>query len=144
MTTVTTPQILFPYRVTPEQLNACSRILDEQTGTVFYLVQSESDPTTEYRVEWRDGWTCTCKSGQTNFANVKHPSGVCKHVRWSMCAEIEYRAELRAQAEAEARQQQALPFDEGEALYQSRERGRLAILEAARMARESMPHANQE
>ena len=139
MTTVTTPSVLFPYRVTPEQLNACSRILDQQTGTVFYLVQSESDLRNEYRVEWRDGWTCTCKSGQAKFANVKHPSGVCKHVRWAACREIEYRYELRAQAQASTGQQ-AFPFDEGEALYQSRERGRLAILEAQSMARECMPH----
>ncbi len=135
MTTVTT----FPYPVTEEQLNRCHRILDEQTGRVFYQVESESDPTIEYRVEWLDGWCCTCPSGAIKFANVQHPSGVCKHVRWSVCYEIEYRAELRAREQAEAHQQ-ALPFDEGEALYQSRERGRLAILEAQRMAREAMPH----
>jgi hypothetical protein len=137
-TTVTTLNpVTFPYRVTVEQLSRCHRILDEQTGTVFYQVESESDPDTEYRVEWRDGWKCTCKSGQVDFINVRHPSGVCKHVRWSICREIEYRHELRARAQA---QQPALPFDEGEALYQSRERGRLAILDAQRMARECMPH----
>lgn len=143
MTTGTTPEILFPYRVTPEQLNRCHRIFDEQAGTAFYQVERESEPTEddpaeEYEVRWKDGWTCTCKSGKTHFTNVRHPSGTCKHVRWSACREIEYQRQQRTQATAE--QQQALPFDEGQALYESRERGRLAIIEAQRMAREAMPH----
>jgi hypothetical protein len=114
MTYVTTiPPVTFPYRVTREQLDRCQRFFDEQAGRAFYLVESESQPDTEYRVEWRDGWTCECKSGAINFANVKHPSGVCKHVRWSACREIEYRYHLRVQAENEARAfQSQLPFEE--------------------------------
>src|SRR5690242_18212984 len=111
MTYVTTiSPVTFPWRVLREQLDRCHRFFDEEVGRAFYMVESESEPDVEHRVEWLDGWTCTCKSGQIQFRNVQHPSGVCKHVRWAACREIEYRYELRVRQEAEARQQ-ALPIE---------------------------------
>lgn len=42
------------------------------------------------------GFACTCKAGQYGFANVKHPSGVCWHVRAAVAASVEEKAALKA------------------------------------------------
>ena len=80
--------------VTSEQIGRCHRVIDMQTGEDFYMVESESDPTEEYQVRYSTdhGFTCTCKSGQYGFANVGHPSGTCKHCRWSVAAWLEEEA----------------------------------------------------
>lgn len=82
----------FVGEVTGEQIGACTKIYDYQLRANVYMVQSESDPDREYRVTWDKecGYRCTCPSGQIAFTNVSHPSGVCKHVRWSVaCAREE-------------------------------------------------------
>lgn len=73
--------------VLPEHTARCERIWDFQTGEDFYLVESESDPTVEYKVQYSTdhGFLCNCEAGKWGFARVtRHPSGVCKHVRWSV------------------------------------------------------------
>ena len=87
--------------VTSEQIDRCSRVIDESTMTPFYLVLSESDNQTEYRVSalHKDGeyyLTCTCPAGLRGIP--------CKHRRWAMAASEEYKELLKAQAQADARQ----------------------------------------
>jgi len=75
--------------VTEEQINRCQRILGPEG--IFYLVRSETDDLTEYKVEWRTftssgkpvkRFTCTCPAGLNGFAYVRNKTGVCKHIRW--------------------------------------------------------------
>lgn len=88
--------------VTPEQIGRCRAVFTlKHKG--FYLVESESEKGKEYRVAHKKGvgLTCTCKSGEHNFVNVKHPSGVCKHIRWAVACRLE---EKQALAELEKAQ----------------------------------------
>ena len=86
--------------VTPEQIGRCRKFI-ASTGN-YYLVENEHDERDqageiiEYKVTYdkEHGFTCSCKSGANGFANVKHASGVCKHVRWSVAAAMEERAAL--------------------------------------------------
>lgn len=82
--------------VTSEQIGKCHAVF--VGSKKFYMVES-SDGTKEYRV-WRNstGYHCQCESGKHGFWNVKHPSGVCKHVRWAIACHLE---EKRAMAEQE-------------------------------------------
>ncbi len=85
--------------VTAEQLDRCTRILDLNRKEAFYMVESESDPTVEYKVSaQRHGTryyvTCTCKAGQAGIS--------CKHVRWCIEAARLYRLELAEQSLIEA------------------------------------------
>ena len=91
--------------VTPEQSARATRIIDESTMHPFYLVESERDSLVEYKVTYSEtfGFQCTCPSGLHGFWNVRHPSGVCKHVRWALAAAEEYKDFIKAEAEAEAR-----------------------------------------
>lgn len=80
----------FISEVTPAQIGACTKILDCQTHTNFYFVQSERDDLVEYKVVYSHskGFQCSCEAGQRGFANCKH--GFCKHVKWAVaCAEEE-------------------------------------------------------
>ncbi len=68
------------------------------------MVESESDDSKEYKVTAQYNkelkrwiFRCTCPSGVTGFANVKHPSGVCKHCRWSLAAAAEEKAAMEEQ-----------------------------------------------
>lgn len=90
----------FIHEVTNEQIGICAKYFDSK-GVAFYTVQSESDRIDEdgrivaYKVTYdaKYGFRCTCPSGVHGFSNVKHPSGVCKHVRFSVaCAQEEKRA----------------------------------------------------
>jgi hypothetical protein len=84
--------------ITQEQLDRCHRIIDENTGKVFYKVQSESDPTQEYTVRFTEkGWSCTCPAGREGFRNCSH--GTCKHCRWCHRHSQLLREEQREQAE---------------------------------------------
>jgi hypothetical protein len=92
------------YAITREQLDRCSPVIDLQTGELFWMVLAETDDLTEYRTQFhpptpeRSGyWSCTCPSGQSGFTNVRHPSGTCKHCRWSAVAQQVYVGELSAQ-----------------------------------------------
>jgi len=97
--------------VTSEQIGKCHKVIDQQTGEDFYLVENEAGAydehgIIEYPVRYSEelGFTCGCKSGQFGFANVIHPSGTCKHVRWSVAAWLEEEKamqEMYAKIEAE-------------------------------------------
>jgi hypothetical protein len=88
-----------PLVVTEEQLDRCHRIIDEATGQVFYRVESESDPDTEYTVrairkdsKWHT--TCSCPAGQHGTP--------CKHRRWATAHADWFKAEQAALAERDA------------------------------------------
>jgi hypothetical protein len=96
-------------QVTSEQIGRCTKVYDFQLKANIYMVLSESDDLTEYRVTYNKNhhcFCCTCPSGENGFSNVKHPSGVCKHVRWSCAAAAEERAAL-----AETCKKQAMADD---------------------------------
>jgi hypothetical protein len=87
--------------VTSERIGRCHKVFEGSKH--FYKVENERgdvDPASgeviEYTVKCtaEHGFTCTCKSGENGFSNVRHPSGVCKHVRWSVACELEERAAL--------------------------------------------------
>lgn len=134
--------------VSSDQIGRCTKIFEGSKPC--YMVLSESDDLTEYkvratRVNGKWIFTCTCPSGKDGFANVTHPSGVCKHVRWSLAAAQEEKDALAEQVALNEAAKQVKPvetakpkksrkFDEGEALYQSRMRGIADILAAKRMA----------
>jgi len=90
--------------ITAEQVGKCHLVFDCQTGKNFYMVENEAGEVDdngeiiEYPVRYsaEDGFTCGCKSGQHKFWNVVHPSGVCKHCRWSIAASIEERTAIAA------------------------------------------------
>jgi len=92
--------------VTSEQIGRCSKVIDLATSEDFYLVENESGEcdehgTIEYAVRYdlTQSMTCTCKSGQAGFCNVRHASGVCKHVRWALAAwKQEQEAEKKAKS----------------------------------------------
>jgi hypothetical protein len=77
--------------ITEEQINRCHRI--EGPDGVFYQVESERDPLTEYVVKAlkRNGktyYTCTCPAGQEG----RH----CKHINWARAHSEWYRAQQNA------------------------------------------------
>lgn len=96
----------FISEVTPDQIGACTKILDCQTHTNFYLVQSESDDQVEYKVTYSSkGFQCSCPSGQHGFSNTKH--GFCKHVKWSVADAEEEKARETARLERIAAEKHA-------------------------------------
>lgn len=90
--------------VTATQTSRCQKVINFQTGEDFYQVDSETDPTVVYEVRYGTdhGFTCNCKAGQVGFSKItRHPSGVCKHVRWAVAAWLEDEAMEQAYQEAE-------------------------------------------
>ena len=89
--------------VTSEQVGRCSKVYGSDNKP-FYLVLSETDDLTEYKVTYTHthGFSCTCPSGAYGFANVKHASGVCKHVRYAVAAAQEEKAALKEQMALQA------------------------------------------
>ncbi len=91
------PQDVDTTNVTDEQIGRCHKVFSGSTP--FYMVESEQDSLTEYKVRWskKHGFTCTCEAGQHGFSNCK--DGICKHVKWAVAASREEReavAELQA------------------------------------------------
>jgi hypothetical protein len=92
--------------VTPEQIGRCHKVIGPDNHA-FYQVENESGDLDEHgaiieytvRYTLERGFSCTCKSGQEGFSNVRHWSGVCKHVRWSVKCELELRGALAELAE---------------------------------------------
>ena len=93
--------------VTAEQIGKCYKVIGSD-GKAFYQVENEqgkrdaSRAMIEYTVKaiFKNGrwyFTCTCPSGKNGFSNIKHASGVCKHVRWSLAAAAEEKAALEEQ-----------------------------------------------
>lgn len=93
--------------VTEEQIDRCSRVIDMAAMLPFYLVLSESDNLTEYKVAAirKNGeyhLTCTCPAGLRGIP--------CKHRRWAMAASEDFKRLIKAQAQADARiAQQTVP-----------------------------------
>lgn len=101
-------------QISQDQIDACIRLIDPRTNRAYYQVQSESQEDTRYEVRWNLAHkclTCTCKGGQAGFS--------CKHMKWSLKAEQEYKELKRAereqieQAVAEAERRMA-EFDNAE------------------------------
>jgi len=96
---MTTTQITVTtqYNVTLEQIDKATRIIDMKTNTVFYQVESQTDPTQDpYRVEWNERFhklTCSCAAGQQGIP--------CWHIRAALAAETLNKAEIRRQRQAE-------------------------------------------
>jgi hypothetical protein len=99
-----------PKPVTQEDLDRCTRLLDLNKGReeVFYKVQSERDPDTEYEVravrkEGRTYLTCTCPAGQDGAAS-------CKHRRWAKAhADLYKQFQQRMQAPIEIVESYPIP-----------------------------------
>jgi hypothetical protein len=86
-------------QVSASQIGRCTKVYDFQLRANIYMVLSERDDLTEYRVTYdkqHGCFCCTCPSGENGFYNVKHPSGVCKHVRWAVACAQEEKAALAA------------------------------------------------
>ncbi len=86
---------------TEEQIDRCHRIFDLNNNTVFYMVESESDPTTEYKVTYckEYGFQCTCAAGQEGFAHC-YKNGVCKHCVWACAAAAQFHKDEIAEQSA--------------------------------------------
>lgn len=85
-------------QISQDQIDRCIRLIDPRTNRAYYQVQSESQEDTRYEVRWNLAHkclTCTCKGGQAGFS--------CKHMRWSLAAEAEYKELKRAERAAEQR-----------------------------------------
>jgi hypothetical protein len=103
--------------VTSEQIGKCTKVWDYQNREDYYLVENEAGDFNddgemiEYEVRYSEahGFTCNCKAGQVGFSRITvHPSGVCKHVRWSVAAFLEQEAAMQEMAEAITEKQHAL------------------------------------
>jgi len=85
--------------LTPQQLDAVTRFIDEQTHAVFYLAQSASDPDVTYRVTWNkqfSRFSCNCKASSNGL--------VCWHLR----ASIEHARHFEAEQERLATYQRVM------------------------------------
>jgi hypothetical protein len=87
--------------ISAQEIGRCRKVFDKDGS--FYLVENEAGECDEHgiieypvRYSKEHGFTCGCKSGLHGFSNVKHPSGVCKHVRWSIACSIEEAEALAA------------------------------------------------
>ena len=86
--------------VTAKQIAHCERIEDLTQGHAFYIVRSATDELKEYKVEaiLKDGHyriTCTCPAGLHGRA--------CWHKRAAAAAAEEFKAALKAKAQAQAK-----------------------------------------
>lgn len=113
----------YMYDATPEQVGSAYKCF-EGSQPFYKVVNSKQEYDSEghlieYTVKAKydkeaQKWvfSCTCLSGQHNFANVKHQSKVCWHVRAALaCAQEEKKAlrEMAAQIDAEKQQAETTP-----------------------------------
>lgn len=118
--------------VTRKQVDACHLMYDHQVKANIWVVDSATDPDTNYRPRWTPeyGYQCTCRSGQEGFANCRNPSKVCWHVRAYVVAEREQSDERRiASAILSAQQAKAVLYCKT-ATETDREMADFALLEA--------------
>jgi len=95
--------------VTSEQIGKAHKIIAFNSGEDFYLIENSKGDTDdngdviEYKAQYshEHGFTCTCKSGQTGFSNVRHSSGVCWHLRAAVACFLEEEAAMQEMIEAE-------------------------------------------
>lgn len=103
--------------ISAQEIGRCHKVFGPQDS--FYLVENEAGEVDEYGdlIEYpvtyskEHGFMCGCRSGRFGFANVKHPSGVCKHVRWSIAASIE-EAEASAVIQRKAEEERRIAEEE--------------------------------
>jgi hypothetical protein len=115
--------------ITPEQIGKCHHMIGPD-GKSLYAVENErgdiglDGEVIEYCVRYSPerGFSCTCPSGAQGFANVRHPSGVCKHCRWTVAAIIEERGYYAELAAAEESRRQAEEATQAERPAPSQER----------------------
>lgn len=93
--------------VTAEQVARCERIQDLTQGHAFYIVRSQTDERKEYKVEailknGRYHVTCTCPAGLTGCP--------CWHKRAAAAAAEEFKATLKAKAQAQAKIDEKKPI----------------------------------
>jgi hypothetical protein len=86
------------YKVTQEQIDACSRVVDLNTKQAFYQVESATTPGKIYEVRFNRTFgrlTCTCAAG------IYYST--CWHRRAAYAAEDLYKEAKRAEKEAAKR-----------------------------------------
>lgn len=100
--------------VTGEQIGQCHKCFSKEDGEYYMVANSRglrdrNGQIVEYKVTYdiHEGFACTCKSGNFNFANCRH-FGVCQHVRWSVACEREIRQAMHDLAVAQIHEQEAL------------------------------------
>jgi hypothetical protein len=99
--------------VTSEHIGKCHRIIDPN-GNRIYAVENErgdcdmDGAIIEYAVRYNPqrGFTCTCPAGADAFSRVRHPSGVCKHCRWTVAAILEERGYMDEMAAKQQSQEE--------------------------------------
>ena len=87
--------------VTQEQIDACTRVIDEAKHEVFYLVATATGPNVTYQVHYNTQYsrfTCTCKAGYNGFT--------CWHLRAAIQHATDYANAKRAEQEAQERERQ--------------------------------------
>ncbi len=97
MIVYTTTEIAARFHVTEAQIDKASRVLDCQSGKVFYQVESQTVAGQVYEVRYNEQYkrlTCSCKAGQVGIP--------CWHKRAAMAAAFEYRQQENVQARKEA------------------------------------------
>ncbi len=97
--------------ISPDEIGSAQKILCS-SGDFYKVLSSrglvnDAGELVEYTVKWdrKTGFSCTCPSGQDGFANVRHPSSVCRHVRIAVAAGMEERKAMAEMAAASAQQE---------------------------------------
>lgn len=93
----TEKEIATRFNVTQEQIDRASRVIDCQTGKVFYQVSSQTTDGKVYEVRYNSRYkrlTCNCPAGQAGVP--------CWHKRATSAAAFEYRQAENIQARKEA------------------------------------------
>src|SRR5205809_1395878 len=100
------------YEVTEEQLDACTRVINEQTRETFYLVQSASDPEKVYKVTYNmthHCLSCTCPAMNPptdELGYAKYMPRICWHIRAVDKHNRQYHELKKAEAIARQRQEE--------------------------------------
>ena len=84
------------YNITIEQLDRATKIIDCNTNTVYYQVDSQTNPGTSYNVRFNRQFgclTCTCEAGQQGIP--------CWHKRAALAANELDKVRVRNERKAE-------------------------------------------
>lgn len=103
---MTTTTLTSKYNVTEEQIDACHRVIDNNTHTVFYQVESQSNPGTYYKVLYnREHRVLQCTNFEGGPICPASAKGLpCWHKRAAVAAEEEYKSLKAAEHHAQVRQ----------------------------------------
>lgn len=104
--TTNASELIITGDITETLLNKTHRLINDNTGGVYYRVESasvefdENGDRVEYTVRYskENGYTCTCKAGQDGFVHCG--KGYCWHVRAVVKHAALYKAEMRDYQEA--------------------------------------------